>query len=487
MRITTLMCGLAVGLAVLFFMYTFMIEGFQGRYSSVTAYLNDPVAGSGRSATFGANSDETCKAFGDGSSGDCYKCLDPDRIFHPGTECGYWPQGKACIPRSGIYRLVPSWLTNMQNINPAYPQTFNPRDFVYNAGQCGGETCSRFTSCKTCAGSAACGWCHSTKTCMDKKIVSADWNMLGSWVSGTMTGTVKPPQMCPAPGSGTPLNSANMESDPSNASKNQLIEEVSTCPPETCEDKTNCFECTTTPGCGFCATTGKCIPVDSGGQHSAGSLGSLSGSGLCATGAIRLMPYMCPCSGIADCKTCSGQPGCGWCVAGGNCVNVDDTKGDAGVKLSDCKAGLDGVATYPGQCAPGKKLGNVRSESGKYKPGQSQLDMISENTALLDIGKGVDIAGSGVGVIGSKPVTAPKTTQVSGNSVVPGAAGGRAGGPYTITNQPNLFTSPFEEYVKVLIKSELAESGIPTNEPFQNPGMVRNIMKDVNKVVKMNF
>jgi hypothetical protein len=159
-----------------------------------------------------------------------------------------------------------------------------------------------------------------------------------------------------------------------------------------------------------------------------------------------------------------------------------------GVDTRLCAEGGDGVATSAQQCTPGAKLKNVRSESGNYKPGDAELELTQDNTALSDKGKGVDITGSrGAGVIGSKPVSAAKTTQVSGNSVVPGAAGGRAGGPYTITNQPNLFTSPFEEYVKVLIKSELAESGIPTNEPFQNPAIMRTVLKDVSKVIKKNF
>ena len=155
-----------------------------------------------------------------------------------------------------------------------------------------------------------------------------------------------------------------------------------------------------------------------------------------------------------------------------------------GVNIKDCAGGIAGVATSAGQCAPGAKLGNVRSEAGNYKPSASELDLIQSNLPDSEAGRGLNLQGSGVGVIGSKPVSPATTSQVTGNGVAP-----PRGGPYTFTNQPNLFTSPFEEYVKVLIRSQLAAEGVPMNEPFQNPGpnIVENIVKDVRKVTRMNF
>jgi len=159
-----------------------------------------------------------------------------------------------------------------------------------------------------------------------------------------------------------------------------------------------------------------------------------------------------------------------------------------GVNVKDCAAGGNGVATSASQCAPGAKLGNTRSERGKYKPGADELNLIQDNAADSDSGFDLDITGSiGAGVIGSKPVSAATTTkEVTGNGVVtiPRATGG----PYTFTNQPNLFTSPFEEYVKVLIRSEMANGGIPSNEPFQDsPTIVDYATKEVKKVIRKNF
>ena len=155
-----------------------------------------------------------------------------------------------------------------------------------------------------------------------------------------------------------------------------------------------------------------------------------------------------------------------------------------GVSTKDCAGGGKGVATSAQQCVPGATLGNVRSEKGNYRPGADELNLIQDN--LFGPALNVDITGSiGAGVIGSRPVSAATTSQVTGNAVVPGKP---VGGPYTFTNQPNLFTSPFEEYVKVLIRSEMANGGMPSNEPFQDsPSIIRDLKKQVNKVVRKNF
>jgi len=484
MKITTTICAVAVLAALFFIVYKFMIEGFITTMEDAraTGYMKQ-------------NSDTICMAFGDGTTGDCAKCLDPDETHHFGTQCGYWPQGNACIPRSGIYRLVPDWVTLKQNSDKTYPQMFDPKDFVYNIGKCGGAACATFKSCKTCAGASSCGWCDSTNTCMDRTAVSKNVDAIASAGSLGSMGSAPQPLCPPKTSTGElAITSASMVSNDS--SSKALIQEIGTCRPEVCEDKKGCFDCTITSGCGFCKTTGKCIKVDSSGAQAGGSSGSGSGE-VCPTGSILLQQYMCPCSGMSDCKTCATQPGCGWCVAGKNCVNVDTPSkaGDSentigGVNIKDCAAGGDGVATSASQCAPGAKLGNVRSaKTSNYRPGAAELNVIQDNTALSNSGRDLDLTGSvGAGVIGSGPVSAAKTTkEVTGNGVV--TIPRSTGGPYTFTNQPNLFTSPFEEYVKVLIRSELANGGIPTNEPFQDtpPNIVNYLTKEVNKVVRKNF
>jgi hypothetical protein len=41
-----------------------------------------------------------------------------------------------------------------------------------------------------------------------------------------------------------------------------------------------------------------------------------------------------------------------------------------------------------------------------------------------------------------------------------------------LNNSPNLAESPVENYVRMLVRSELASEGIPTIEPFQSPSEV---------------
>jgi hypothetical protein len=127
----------------------------------------------------------------------------------------------------------------------------------------------------------------------------------------------------------------------------------------------------------------------------------------------------------------------------------------------------DGIATSNIQCNPGAKLGNVRSESGDYKPDEKELNLVQDNSALS--GLDMDITGSrggGVRGTGSGAVSPPKLyTTVSGNGLVRRV--GQSSVPFGISKSADLQASPLEDYVKLLVRSELASEGIPMNEPFQ--------------------
>jgi hypothetical protein len=67
---------------------------------------------------------------------------------------------------------------------------------------------------------------------------------------------------------------------------------------------------------------------------------------------------------------------------------------------------------------------------------------------------------------GAGAVTAPRTTRyVSGNAVV--RRYGDSSVPGGISRSADLSASPLEDYVKLLVRSELASEGVPMNEPFQ--------------------
>lgn len=191
----------------------------------------------------------------------------------------------------------------------------------------------------------------------------------------------------------------------------------------------------------------------------------------CAQGGFFTQVYQCPCTGLSKCTDCAERPGCGYCVKTSKCVDMYQDRNRDGFyfpKVSDCEE--DGVATSASQCTPGATLGNVRAETnryntgpGEYEPSLDELNLVQDNTALG--GRSLNVAGSygGATGAGSTPVSPPRTyTTLSGNGVVTPA------NPlsYGITNTPDL-SSPIESYVKLLVRSELASQGIPTNEPFQ--------------------
>ncbi|HEX8113857.1 MAG TPA: hypothetical protein VF516_39265 [Kofleriaceae bacterium] len=85
-----------------------------------------------------------------------------------------------------------------------------------------------------------------------------------------------------------------------------------------CASFSGCEACTAQPGCGFCATTGRC--------ENRGASGSADSSCPAASFARSLgdCPGFCA-SHAGSCVDCASQPGCGWCDAGAasQCVAID--------------------------------------------------------------------------------------------------------------------------------------------------------------------
>ncbi len=85
-----------------------------------------------------------------------------------------------------------------------------------------------------------------------------------------------------------------------------------------CASFSGCQACTAQPGCGFCATTGRC--------ENRGASGSADSS--CPAASFAQVMGDCPgfcASHAGSCADCASQPGCGWCDAGAasQCVAVD--------------------------------------------------------------------------------------------------------------------------------------------------------------------
>jgi hypothetical protein len=102
-----------------------------------------------------------------------------------------------------------------------------------------------------------------------------------------------------------------------------------------------------------------------------------------------------------------------------------------------------------------------RSELGTYTPSSAQLANIQDNaTGVGGASEAVQTIPEGDGAV-SEP---SMTTVVGGPGVVKPVGTTSRGIVYPDYMQGD---RPFEDYIQMLVRSELAGQGIPLNEPFQ--------------------
>jgi len=407
-----LMLAVVVSLAAMLFY--FIVEGFRITQAEADARM-------------GPASDKVCK-----EQKGCANCVDDAK--HPGTQCGWCPAAEACIPRTGMYRLIPEWLTDMIRTDPT--KDCVAKDFVYNKAKCSDVVCETYTNCRDCAGALSCGWCPTTNTCLSKASMAA----AGSPASGS-------------PASGSPSSG----SAPCSIS---IVTESASCPLRECSTITDCATCTTTPGCGYCNTSAKCVSIEND-QAKAGSTGSTG----CLPKDITTQIFKCPCSSLTTCLDCANRPGCAYCTSSSKCVNLrskDDLPDPA-----DCSA--DAIATSASQCSPGAKLGKIISEDNlnrDVEPTAAEL-AAAQNNGVGGNPNWDSITYSGATGAGSGPVSRSTSyTTVSGNGVVRPL--GASSIPTTAVNSTGLGPAPLDAYVRMLVRSELASEGIPSIEPFSS-------------------
>jgi len=454
--------GAAIGLLSLYILfYYFIYEGFQTAGQNYRSALNMD-RGSVRFMANGVDQETACKAVMatiatgpdqgkpdvENTVNKCAACLDI-------AGCGWAPITGgatgvgACIPRQGQYPISPQFLVDYlrTSITKGLTRTFNTAAFASSKNQCVGS-CSSIKNCKDCvSGQSVCSWSLSA--------AGSGGSTMGACVDAGSTTN------------GTAYIGGGQSAQ---------------CPMPACSTITDCVACSQQVGCGFCGTTSKCISVNGMGQDSS------NGSTTCPQASIILQAYQCPCEGITDCATCAARPGCGFCKAEvkdprngsstAKCKNLLDYNTGKQIYLSqngadgtpvgniDNLCPPDGFLTSASQCTPSpRQMGNMRDESGNYRPGAAELGMTGDNTALF--GNNIDLASQGGSVIGtgSGAVSAARTwTTASGNgNVVP--LGARM--PSSMWNSGDLYANPLESYVKLLVRSELASEGVPVNEPFQ--------------------
>jgi len=313
----------------------------------------------------------------------------------------------ACIPQSGGKPFVTSNLANWMIIKDGARTLKN---FVKSLGQCTDVICGANTVCGDCLTYDKCAWQQTT-------------------VANNVT------QVC--------INKA--DAGPANPSKNTITSK-SNCPAPQCSDIKDCQVCTNTTGCSFCTISGKCLKDSEFG----------SGSNQCATENKVSLPNNCPCGGITNCSDCALRPGCAYCKTKKVCVNLDRsgmppagtcTSNDVATSSTQCGSALnpslpsDTTIPTAGELASAQDSGNLMS--GPVMPVQT-------NNVRPDTGQPVSAARN------YTMATAPGVARPLGASSIPAAVRKETGGG-----------TPLEDYVKMLVTSQLAAQGIPTNEPFQ--------------------
>ena len=318
----------------------------------------------------------------------------------------------ACIPMSGGKpSLTPNLINLMMKKNGAVSIL---KKFVNDMADCTDITCS---AQKTCAS------CPKYKKCMWEQVTAAD---------GTLT------QKC------VDLSGAAVTSTTRNT-----ITDKSKCPPPQCSDLTDCQECANATGCGFCVTSGKCLKKSEFGP----------GTNQCPTASLVAIPSNCPCSGITDCAKCAERAGCGYCKGIKKCVNLDKY----GMPPKDTCNPYD-TATSETQCSPGS---TAQQGSGSGSGSGATMANLSaaQDGGIIDKAAGFNLSATqnfGDGAVSPTQsysiVSAPGVARPAGASSVPA----------TVRHETGMSDAPLESYVKMLVNSQLAAQGVPTNEPFQS-------------------
>jgi len=310
----------------------------------------------------------------------------------------------ACIPQSGGKPFITSNLANWMIIKDGARTLKN---FVKSIGQCTDITCSAQKKCVDCVSYDKCAW------------------------QQTMASDNSITQGC--------INKA--DAGPLSVSKN-TITTAATCPIPQCSDMTDCRSCTNLTGCSFCTISGKCLRNSEFGV----------GANQCSTDNKISLPSSCPCGGLKTCAECTAQSGCAFCKESKACVNLDRY----GVPPpGTCTAAT--AATSDAQCTTAPKLPVVGPTAADIASAQNGGNLMNDpampiqtNNVRPDTGEPVSAARN------YSMVTAPGVARPLGASSIPASV------RHDMDNG-----TPLEDYVKMLVNSQLAAQGVPTNEPFQ--------------------
>lgn len=274
--------------------------------------------------------------------------------------------------------------------------------------------CQEKIKCGDCLSIPQCGWCSESSACIPR---INTYSIIPKWL--------------------TDLGKTCLP--------DTFIKIAGKCPDAECSSITSCRDCAGNVKCGWCPDAGKCLPKDATGNP------VVPTGETCLNTTFVTTSGSCPavdCTKVTSCATCTNSSGCGFCKNTNTCFTMTDARGVP--QPTSCPP--DKVVTFESQCA---------------------------DALTLDIATAMVAAG---GVMGNNSPAAPQETNevrpqtgpVSpatsySNVTAPGVARpvGASSVPASVRHDPALGDAPLESYVKMLVNSQLAAQGIPTNEPFQ--------------------
>lgn len=239
-----------------------------------------------------------------------------------------------------------------------------------------------------------------------------------------------------------------------------------------CAQVRDCAECADIRQCGWCAAEGKCISRNDAGDP------IIPAGESCQRDKFTTAAVNCPgrpCETISDCKECTRSRGCGYCTSIKRCLTLDLPQTDP--KFIFCP--IDSQITYPTQCDEVKGITGVVSEKSDVKPSAGQLAAAQTNELSGAGGSGQATPGL---VAPTKPrpkaPAAAQGTMMSdpGTVTAPGQArplGSTSERP-TYPDAVGTDVGALQGYIDMLVRSQLAALGVPTNEPFQIGDVMAN-------------
>lgn len=308
--------------------------------------------------------------------------------------------------------------------------------------------CTSKTTCSTCLDSTSCGWCPAAGKCVPK--VNGYPVVPRAAATGSAPNAVGDPLFsCPAA---------------------TFVARKSDCADVQCASYTSCRDCAGAIKCGWCGDSKKCVPKDISG-------GPAPPTGVTCdrtkfVGAAGSCPVI-PCADISGCVDCANATGCGFCKTKNKCVALDMRGNPPADSL--CSQADVVVGAY--QC-PGMQSSSQLSAAERITARNSGEEPSADELAAAQSN------GMG-GSAGGEPSSTPAPVSGRVGTVVSPVSPATI---YTVNTAPGvarpvdgtserptfpdasglggLEPGPFENYIKMLVKSSLASQGVRTNEPF---------------------